>query len=155
MALPTVTIDIIRHAEAQHNILGSHIRDPPLTAAGRAQSRELARGFPYSRQVARVVASPLRRTIETATVAFADSVLRAPSSPGRQKQQKQQQKKPKKILLLPELQEVNPVSNQIFRVKHSSLYIYIYVVTKGGGEYFLFFLTKSFLRLASKRDTYI
>lgn len=83
-------IDIIRHAEAAHNIQGSHLSDPGLTAEGRQQASRLAAAYPYGNQVARIVASPMRRTIETACRAFRRPIARGA-----------------RITLLPELQEVN------------------------------------------------
>ncbi|RYP16857.1 hypothetical protein DL765_004878 [Monosporascus sp. GIB2] len=84
------TIDIVRHAEAFHNIMGGGVRDPSLTPRGRAQCQNLALQFPYKDRVEHVVASPMRRTIETALLGF--GVVLAEG---------------KKITLLPELQEVN------------------------------------------------
>ncbi|RYP49119.1 hypothetical protein DL768_005116 [Monosporascus sp. mg162] len=84
------TIDIVRHAEAFHNIMGSGVRDPSLTPQGEVQCQNLALEFPYRDWVAYVVASPMRRTIETAILGFG-AVLAAG----------------KKIIPLPELQEVN------------------------------------------------
>ncbi|KAI0020473.1 histidine phosphatase superfamily [Xylariomycetidae sp. FL0641] len=82
------TIGIIRHGEAWHNLPsggGSTIRDPALTPAGEAQAYALGRAYPYRRATCAVVASPLRRAVQTATIAFENA------SPA--------------VLLLPELQE--------------------------------------------------
>ena len=93
-------IDIIRHAEAEHNIKGSQVRDPGLTARGRRQARRLAAAYPYRDRVARIVASPMRRTIETALAAF------APADDGDGEGAAGAQSRIT-LALLPELQEVN------------------------------------------------
>ncbi|RYO79429.1 hypothetical protein DL766_006867 [Monosporascus sp. MC13-8B] len=84
------TIDIVRHAEAFHNIMGGGVRDPSLTPRGKMQCQNLALQFPYRDRVAHVVASPMRRTIETALLGLGAVLAQG-----------------KKITPLPELQEVN------------------------------------------------
>ncbi|RYP07458.1 hypothetical protein DL764_002465 [Monosporascus ibericus] len=84
------TIDIVRHGQAFHNIIGGAIRDPSLTPRGKVQCQNLALDFPYNDWVAHVVASPMRRTIETAIFGFGAVLVAG-----------------KKITPLPELQEVN------------------------------------------------
>ncbi|KAI0973729.1 histidine phosphatase superfamily [Xylaria arbuscula] len=85
------TIDIIRHAEARHNVEpnGDEIRDPHLTAKGMAQASAVSSTFPYASQVKGIISSPMRRTIQTALLAF-EPVISEGST---------------QIVLLPELQE--------------------------------------------------
>ncbi|KAI8623510.1 phosphoglycerate mutase-like protein [Xylariaceae sp. FL1651] len=83
------TIDVIRHAEATHNVTGDvYARDPVLTERGEAQAYRLARAYPHMARVRHVVCSPLRRAVRTALIAFEDRLL------GGQR-----------AVLLPELQE--------------------------------------------------
>lgn len=58
--------------ESLHNLQDSHhLRDPLLTGTGKAQCKELQKEFPFLRNVEVVLASPLRRTIQTAAYVFA------------------------------------------------------------------------------------
>jgi broad specificity phosphatase PhoE len=50
------------------------MHDPSLTELGERQCRELHANFPYQHRIGLVVASPLRRTIYTALLAFDDAV---------------------------------------------------------------------------------
>ncbi|KAK9371412.1 histidine phosphatase superfamily [Lipomyces kononenkoae] len=69
----TGRVHLVRHAESVHNTDHDFSRpDPELTALGRQQSAELGRVFPYSDRISVIVASPLRRTIETALAGFAN-----------------------------------------------------------------------------------
>ncbi|KAI1504039.1 histidine phosphatase superfamily [Biscogniauxia marginata] len=79
------TIDIVRHAEARHNVEGNYLRDPELTAQGIQQCSILCNTYPYMQKVTHIVSSPLRRAIQTTLLCF------GPVSA--------------KIVLLPELQE--------------------------------------------------
>ncbi|KAG8467518.1 hypothetical protein KFE25_000834 [Diacronema lutheri] len=70
---------LIRHGQAEHNVSGDlTIRDPPLTEQGRAQAAGLLASAPvlHGRTVELVVASPMRRTLETARIAFASQHTR-------------------------------------------------------------------------------
>ncbi|KAK7924381.1 phosphatase SPAC5H10.03 [Apiospora marii] len=92
------TIHLVRHGEAEHNVsFNCQIRDPSLTEKGGAQCKALGKTFPYMDRVTNLVASPLRRTVQTAHWAFVDP-LPAPVS----EDEKQQRRT---ILALGELQE--------------------------------------------------
>lgn len=68
--MPT-TIHLIRHAQGFHNLQpDSSIPDPHLTPRGLAQSRELGAKFANKDKITHIVASPLKRTINTAYIAF-------------------------------------------------------------------------------------
>ncbi|RYP57940.1 hypothetical protein DL769_009187 [Monosporascus sp. CRB-8-3] len=84
------TIHLVRHAEGLHNVWsnGWDIKDPGLTENGEEQCKNLSRTFPYMDKVTHLIASPLRRTIQTCLQSFGPVVAR-----GTQ------------IVLLPELQE--------------------------------------------------
>ncbi|KAI0004821.1 histidine phosphatase superfamily [Xylariaceae sp. FL0662B] len=82
------TIDIIRHAQAVHNVQGCHVRDPPLTVQGRRECAVLFYNFPYKDKITDFIASPLRRAVETALLGIGPAIA------------------PKKVILMPELQEV-------------------------------------------------
>ncbi|KAI2783070.1 histidine phosphatase superfamily [Daldinia loculata] len=85
------TIDIIRHAQAAHNIHGSHLRDPTLTDDGVAECDHLREAYPFGPMVTNIVSSPLRRAIDTAILGILPTVHDHI-----------------KVKLLPELQEINP-----------------------------------------------
>ncbi|KAI0884772.1 phosphoglycerate mutase-like protein [Annulohypoxylon maeteangense] len=62
------TIDIIRHAEAHHNIIGSDIPDPRLTHRGLRQCLGLQKRYrkiDSGDNITHIISSPLRRAIET------------------------------------------------------------------------------------------
>ncbi|KAI9750581.1 MAG: hypothetical protein M1835_001368, partial [Candelina submexicana] len=65
-------IHLVRHAQGEHNLSPSlhHLADPILTRIGETQCRSLAERFPYHSPSLLVAASPLRRTIYTALLAF-------------------------------------------------------------------------------------
>jgi broad specificity phosphatase PhoE len=66
------TVGIIRHGEALHNVQrGYPFPDPPLTPLGLEQASAITVGFKPDL----VVASPTRRTIQTALVAFGSCPL--------------------------------------------------------------------------------
>lgn len=61
----------VRHAEALHNASGdSSVRDPGLTKTGREQALALAASGALRVDAQLVVASPMRRTLETASLAL-------------------------------------------------------------------------------------
>ncbi len=72
-----VHIIFIRHGEAKHNVMirkgmneeGRALHDPRLTAAGRKQARKLAAKM-STRNVDLVIASPMKRTLQTALLIF-------------------------------------------------------------------------------------
>ncbi|KAI0148630.1 histidine phosphatase superfamily [Xylariaceae sp. FL1272] len=81
-------IDVIRHAEATHNVSGNKWeRDPKLTRDGEAQAEALRDFYPYKRLIHHVVSSPMRRAVKTALIAFENHMSGRPA------------------ILLPELQE--------------------------------------------------
>ncbi|KAF3071087.1 putative phosphoglycerate mutase family protein [Daldinia childiae] len=85
------TIDIIRHAQASHNIHGGHIRDAILTDDGVVECHLLRETFPFGSKVTNIVSSPLRRAIDTAILGvlpLVDNHI--------------------KVKLLPDLQEISP-----------------------------------------------
>ncbi|KAK8088357.1 hypothetical protein PG997_003318 [Apiospora hydei] len=87
------TIHIVRHGEAEHNVgYNVQIPDPSVTTKGMTQCHELGQTFPHMDRITHLVASPLRRTVQTAHWAFIDPV------PAAQQQQRS-------ILALGELQE--------------------------------------------------
>lgn len=68
-------LHLVRHAEGTHNLgHDTTILDPPLTANGVEQSQSLCRDFPYHDSVGLVLASPLRRTLQTAHLGFQNSI---------------------------------------------------------------------------------
>ncbi|KAF3905265.1 hypothetical protein ABW21_db0205227 [Orbilia brochopaga] len=69
--MPPRLVHLVRHAQGQHNINWQHhIRDPILTATGHAQCKALAASFPHHRSVTTLIASPLKRTLQTAIECF-------------------------------------------------------------------------------------
>lgn len=71
---------IVRHGQGVHNTVGDAdegdalLRDAKLTIKGQQQSVALGQGFPSPNTVGLVMASPLRRSVHTALLAFS-SVL--------------------------------------------------------------------------------
>jgi hypothetical protein len=106
-------IHLIRHAQGEHNatvstrlpycctinaVLTSQqrdysIRDAVLTARGKEQCRTLCSAFKHHHDIDIVFASPLRRTIQTASLSFAPALAR----------------KEVPFVLLPALQEVSNI----------------------------------------------
>ncbi|PGH19262.1 hypothetical protein AJ80_04128 [Polytolypa hystricis UAMH7299] len=89
------TLHCVRHAQGFHNLnIANHvIPDPLLTPHGETQCRNLLVNFPYHSQIDLIVASPLRRTIYTALLAFEKPI----------------REKGLKIIALPEIQETSDV----------------------------------------------
>ena len=85
-------IHCVRHAQGIHNLTTSnhHVLDPLLTTYGEQQCFNFATEFPHHKGIELVVASPLRRTIHTALLAFAPEIERG-----------------LKILALPDIQETS------------------------------------------------
>ncbi|KAJ1619615.1 histidine phosphatase superfamily [Pavlovales sp. CCMP2436] len=76
---PYKTVYLVRHGMAAHNVTGNlQLRDPRLTRDGREQAGSVRASAPVllGRAVELVVASPLRRTLETAILAFGDQLPR-------------------------------------------------------------------------------
>eukprot|EP00698_Gefionella_okellyi_P010726 TRINITY_DN27_c0_g1_i1.p1 TRINITY_DN27_c0_g1~~TRINITY_DN27_c0_g1_i1.p1 ORF type:complete len:250 (+),score=21.87 TRINITY_DN27_c0_g1_i1:125-874(+) len=68
--LGPVTVWFVRHGQAEHNVAKDlNIRDPHLTELGRQQASAISEYF-RTRTLDAIVVSPLRRTIETALIAF-------------------------------------------------------------------------------------
>ncbi|KAI5358953.1 putative histidine phosphatase superfamily, clade-1 [Septoria linicola] len=84
------TLHLVRHAEGFHNSAknGESIHDPFLTEKGEQQARELCSQFQYHDDIDLLMASPMKRTIQTCQFAF-DPVV----------------KRGHKILLMPQAQE--------------------------------------------------
>ncbi|CAL5869835.1 uncharacterized protein PFLUO_LOCUS4066 [Penicillium psychrofluorescens] len=65
---------LIRHGQAEHNVnisKDSHKRpDPGLTATGEEQSKDLCTIFPHHEKISLILASPLKRTVQTAAYTF-------------------------------------------------------------------------------------
>ncbi|KAH7135344.1 phosphoglycerate mutase family protein-like protein [Dendryphion nanum] len=71
------TLYLVRHAQGEHNATRDFtILDPLLTPKGKQQCRELRESFRYHDTVDLVVASPLRRTIQTAVLSFGRTLAR-------------------------------------------------------------------------------
>ncbi|KAI4869022.1 phosphoglycerate mutase-like protein [Hypoxylon rubiginosum] len=86
------TIDIIRHAEAYHNLFGPHVRDPGITPIGGEQGcASLRKKYPHADDVIFIISSPMRRCIETALRGIAPLLDEGQGI----------------VSLLPDLQEVN------------------------------------------------
>ncbi|KAK4691538.1 hypothetical protein P7C71_g5479, partial [Lecanoromycetidae sp. Uapishka_2] len=77
---PNSTIHLIRHAEGYHQLPPSHpdisLHDPELTPNGREQCQRLRVQFTRHEQVDLLCASPMRRTLLTALLAFEPEVAR-------------------------------------------------------------------------------
>merc|ERR1719277_1604469 len=71
------TVLLVRHAEALHNASQDcRLRDPELTGKGVKQAQELAKGRLAEGMRAEVlVVSPMRRTLQTAVLGFAEAQL--------------------------------------------------------------------------------
>lgn len=76
----TKIIHLIRHAEGFHQLPRDHpnalVRDPCLTTTGIIQSGQFNQRFPYHSCTDLLCASPLRRTIQTASLAFEPEIRR-------------------------------------------------------------------------------
>lgn len=79
-----------------HNLsVANHIlQDPVLTELGEAQCKTLSTNFPNQENVSAIIASPLRRTLYTALLAFKPALDAKPDL---------------KVIALPELQETSDV----------------------------------------------
>ncbi|KAF2792624.1 phosphoglycerate mutase-like protein [Melanomma pulvis-pyrius CBS 109.77] len=68
---------LVRHAEGEHNATRNFtLPDPVLTAKGKTQCSTLQNSFQYHNAIDLVLASPLRRTIQTATLSFGPTLAR-------------------------------------------------------------------------------
>ena len=86
-------VHCVRHAQGYHNLsVANHVLpDPLLTKYGEEQCCDLAKKFPFHSNVEAVVASPIKRTVYTALIAFGQDL----------------QSKGLKVVALPELQETS------------------------------------------------
>ncbi|KAI5369359.1 Putative histidine phosphatase superfamily, clade-1 [Septoria linicola] len=87
------TLYLIRHAQAAHNVNAANhfMHDPSLTELGDQQCRALKASFPLHDKIDLVVASPMKRTIQTALKVFGDTL----------------KTKSLQVICLPELQETS------------------------------------------------
>lgn len=87
-----VVIDIVRHAEGFHNLCKENhqMQDALLTPKGEEQCRGLSAVYPYGDKLKMLIASPLRRTLQTCLLTFG-----AHAAPGTV------------VVAVPELQEVS------------------------------------------------
>ncbi|KAI1176927.1 phosphoglycerate mutase-like protein [Nemania sp. FL0916] len=92
-------IEIVRHAEALHNVGICGHRDSDLTDKGRDQCERLREEYPHMTDIKYVVASPLVRALDTALTGFV-MAYKSPVS---------------KVVLLPELQELSTSVTDIGR----------------------------------------
>lgn len=68
-------LHVVRHAEGTHNPKhDTTIPDPPLTATGVEQSKQLDHGFKFKDTVGLIVTSPLRRTVQTTFYGFSSTL---------------------------------------------------------------------------------
>lgn len=84
----------IRHAQGYHNLAPENeekYHDPDLTPRGTEQCKRLAKTFPHHSSVDKILASPLRRTIQTALTSLSPCI----------------QEKHLPILLMPKAQETS------------------------------------------------
>ncbi|KAF2274086.1 phosphoglycerate mutase family protein-like protein [Westerdykella ornata] len=69
---------IVRHGQGFHNLTGNpNILDPLLTPEGKDQCRALCESFQDHDKIDLVVTSPLRRTIQTASLSFGPVLARS------------------------------------------------------------------------------
>ncbi|KAF2650927.1 phosphoglycerate mutase family protein-like protein [Lophiostoma macrostomum CBS 122681] len=68
---------LVRHAQGEHNATQDYtLPDPVLTEKGEDQCRKLQDSFLYHETIELVLASPLRRTIQTAALSFGPTLAR-------------------------------------------------------------------------------
>jgi broad specificity phosphatase PhoE len=71
-------IHLIRHGESEHNITKDRThRDPPLSPLGLDQAKEFVQAIPNQDRIGLVVASPLRRSVQTAVTGFSQVIDKA------------------------------------------------------------------------------
>jgi broad specificity phosphatase PhoE len=85
--MATKTLHCVRHAQGFHNLHPHNeetLLDPDLTPRGKDQCQRLSDAFPYHDQVDFIIASPLRRTIQTALIGFGHHDLKIVLEPRAQ-----------------------------------------------------------------------
>ncbi|KAI3393032.1 hypothetical protein diail_4808 [Diaporthe ilicicola] len=72
----TITIHLVRHAQGFHNLtlINQQIPDPYLTPTGSEQCAALRASFPHHDRITHLVASPMRRTLQTCQQSFRPAV---------------------------------------------------------------------------------
>lgn len=87
------TLHLVRHAQGFHNVPPENynLHDPEITELGKEQCRQIRSSFPYTEGVELVVASPLKRTLQTALHGFGNILIRDSS----------------RIIAIPEFQETS------------------------------------------------
>ncbi|KAG6361386.1 hypothetical protein INS49_009613 [Diaporthe citri] len=72
----TITVHLVRHAQGFHNlnVPNQQIPDPYLTATGKEQCAALRASFPHHDRLTHLVASPMRRTLQTCEQSFRPAV---------------------------------------------------------------------------------
>jgi phosphohistidine phosphatase SixA len=115
----TPTLYLIRHAQAEHNVNPPYVcrRDTVLTETGRLQAAKLQKDPSDSsrRHIGAVVASPLRRALQTALIGFENLILPdkvnvtvdGPSDDSAAPDQIQSHSQPLRLVALPEAQETS------------------------------------------------
>jgi broad specificity phosphatase PhoE len=74
----TITVHLVRHAQGFHNLntINQQIPDPYLTPTGKEQCLALRNTFPHHDRLTHLVASPMRRTLQTCEQSFRPAVDR-------------------------------------------------------------------------------
>lgn len=72
----TITVHLVRHAQGFHNLtlINQQIPDPYLTPTGKEQCATLRKTFPHHDRLTHLVASPMRRTLQTCEQSFRPAV---------------------------------------------------------------------------------
>lgn len=72
----TITVHLVRHAQGFHNLnlVNQQIPDPYLTPTGKEQCAALRASFPHHDRLTHLVASPMRRTLQTCEQSFRPAV---------------------------------------------------------------------------------